>query len=100
MRYLSLGEIVDLHQALLDQTGGATGVRDLGGLGRVFHVEHKHGGPLPSVRKEVSSFGLQLFHVGCDDVRQTAIVNGGVTGFNGDGDSKKCAHGVPLIDRV
>jgi len=32
MRYLSLGEIVDLHQALLDQTGGATGVRDLGGL--------------------------------------------------------------------
>lgn len=32
MRYLSLGEIVDLHQALLDQTGGATGIRDLAGL--------------------------------------------------------------------
>ena len=32
MRYLSLGEIVDLHQALLEQTGGATGVRDLGML--------------------------------------------------------------------
>jgi death-on-curing protein len=32
MRYLSFGEIVDLHQALLDQTGGATGIRDLGGL--------------------------------------------------------------------
>ncbi len=32
MRYLSLGEIVYLHQALLDQTGGATGIRDLGGL--------------------------------------------------------------------
>ncbi len=32
MRYLSLGEIVDLHHALLDQTGGATGIRDLGGL--------------------------------------------------------------------
>ena len=30
MRYLSLGEIVDLHQALLAQTGGATGIRDLG----------------------------------------------------------------------
>ena len=29
MRYLSLGEIVDLHQALLEQTGGATGIRDL-----------------------------------------------------------------------
>lgn len=32
MRYLSLGEIVDLHQALLGQTGGATGIRDLGML--------------------------------------------------------------------
>jgi death-on-curing protein len=32
MRYLSLGEVVDLHQALLDQTGGAHGIRHLGGL--------------------------------------------------------------------
>ena len=32
MRYLSFGEIVDLHQALFEQTGGATGLRDLGGL--------------------------------------------------------------------
>jgi death-on-curing protein len=32
MRYLSLGEVVDLHQALLEQTGGATGIRDLGML--------------------------------------------------------------------
>ena len=32
MRYLSLGEIVDLHQLLLDQTGGSAGIRDLGGL--------------------------------------------------------------------
>lgn len=32
MRHLSLGEVVDLHQALLGQTGGAAGIRDLGGL--------------------------------------------------------------------
>jgi death-on-curing protein len=32
MRYLSLGEIVALHQAVLNQTGGATGIRDLGAL--------------------------------------------------------------------
>ncbi|OFV93400.1 MAG: death-on-curing protein [Acidobacteria bacterium RIFCSPLOWO2_12_FULL_65_11] len=32
MRYLSLGEVVDLHQAVLDQSGGATGIRDLGML--------------------------------------------------------------------
>jgi death on curing protein len=32
MRYLSLGEVVNLHQAILDQSEGATGVRDLGML--------------------------------------------------------------------
>jgi death-on-curing protein len=32
MRYLSLGEVVELHRALLEQTGGAMGIRDLGML--------------------------------------------------------------------
>lgn len=32
MRYLTLGEIIALHQAVLHQTGGATGIRDLGAL--------------------------------------------------------------------
>jgi len=32
MRYLSLREILDLHEALLGQSGGATGIRDLGAL--------------------------------------------------------------------
>src|SRR5262245_56158295 len=32
MRYLSLGEIVTLHRAILEQTGGTTGVRDVGML--------------------------------------------------------------------
>jgi death on curing protein len=32
MRYLSIGEIVDLHHALLERTGGAAGIRDLGML--------------------------------------------------------------------
>jgi death-on-curing protein len=32
MRHLSLGEVIDLHQALIDQAGGATGIRDLGAL--------------------------------------------------------------------
>ncbi len=30
MRYLTLGEVVELHQRLLDLTGGASGIRDLG----------------------------------------------------------------------
>ena len=30
MRYLTLSEVVELHQRLLTQTGGASGIRDLG----------------------------------------------------------------------
>jgi prophage maintenance system killer protein len=29
MRYLTLGEVVDLHQQILKLTGGASGIRDL-----------------------------------------------------------------------
>jgi death-on-curing protein len=32
MRHLSLGEIIELHEALIEQTGGAAGIRDLAGL--------------------------------------------------------------------
>ena len=32
MRYLTLGEVVDLHDRLLEATGGAPGIRDLGAL--------------------------------------------------------------------
>lgn len=32
MRYLALSEVVELHRRLLEQTGGATGIRDLGAL--------------------------------------------------------------------
>jgi death-on-curing protein len=30
MRYLSLGEVVRLHQMVIEQSGGAAGIRDLG----------------------------------------------------------------------
>lgn len=32
MRYLTLGEVVTLHRAVVAATGGAEGIRDLGGL--------------------------------------------------------------------
>lgn len=32
MRYVTLGEVVALHRAIIDSTGGATGVRELNGL--------------------------------------------------------------------
>ena len=32
MRYLALGEVVELHRRLLETTGGASGIRDFGAL--------------------------------------------------------------------
>jgi death-on-curing protein len=32
MRYLTLGEVVELHRRLLERTGGAPGIRDFGAL--------------------------------------------------------------------
>ena len=32
MRYLTLGQVVELHRRLLEMTGGAPGIRDLGAL--------------------------------------------------------------------
>jgi len=32
MRYLALGEVVELHRRLLEATGGATGIREFGAL--------------------------------------------------------------------
>jgi len=32
MRYLTLGEVVELHRAIIERSGGAAGIRDLGGL--------------------------------------------------------------------
>jgi death-on-curing protein len=32
MRYLTLGEVLDLHRRIIEQSGGAVGVRELGGV--------------------------------------------------------------------
>jgi death-on-curing protein len=32
MRYLTLGEVVALHRAILESSGGASGIRDIGAL--------------------------------------------------------------------
>jgi death on curing protein len=32
MRYLTLAEVLDLHARIVEQSGGAAGVRDLGGI--------------------------------------------------------------------
>ena len=40
MRYLSITEIIELHEHLLADTGGATGVRDLGALESAVSQPH------------------------------------------------------------
>ena len=32
MRFLSLGEVLELYRRIVEETGGATGIRDLNGL--------------------------------------------------------------------
>ena len=32
MRYLTLAEVLDLHRRIIEQSGGAGGVRELGGV--------------------------------------------------------------------
>jgi len=44
VRYLSLGEVLILHQRILEQTGGSEGLRDLGGSKRVGHAAMETGG--------------------------------------------------------
>ena len=63
MRYLSLGEIVDLHQALLEQTGGATGIRDLGSLESALAQPRATFGGVdlyPTIAQKAAALGFSL----------------------------------------
>jgi death-on-curing protein len=40
MRHLTLGEVAELHQRLIDQSGGASGIRDLGLLQSALAQPH------------------------------------------------------------
>jgi death on curing protein len=40
MRYLSISEILELHERLIDSSGGATGIRDLGALESALSQPH------------------------------------------------------------
>jgi len=42
MRYVSLGEVVGLQRAILDQTAGALGIRDIGGLESALGATTRH----------------------------------------------------------
>ena len=47
MRLLALGDVVELHRRLLEQSGGATGIRDLGLLEAQHTIVHVTRQPSP-----------------------------------------------------
>ena len=71
MRYLTLGEVVELHRLVLAASGGAPGIRDLGSL---------H----PAVAQPRAAFGGS-------DLHPTLIEKTGALGF-------ALAQGHPFVD--
>ena len=47
MRYLALSEVVELHRRLLETTGGAAGIRDLGALESALAANFSPGAVTP-----------------------------------------------------
>ena len=63
MRYLTLGEVVELHRRVVAQTGGATSVRDLGALeSAVAQPRVTVGGvdAYPSLAAKAAAVGFSL----------------------------------------
>lgn len=63
VRYLSLGEVVELHRLVVDQAGGAAGVRDLGALeSAVAQPRATFGGAdlYPSLAEKAAALGYSL----------------------------------------
>jgi death-on-curing protein len=63
MRYLTLGEVLDLHRRVIEQTGGAVGVRDLCGIeSAVAQPQMTFGGDelYPTVESKATALCLSL----------------------------------------
>jgi len=77
MRYLTLNEILVLHQHLIDQLGGNTGVRDLSGLeSALAQPRMSFGGDdlYPTVVEKAAALGFSLIknHPFVDGNKRTA----------------------------
>jgi len=63
MRYLSLAEVMELHRRVLEQSGGAVGIRDLGALeSAVAQPRMTFGGKdlYPSLAEKATALCLSL----------------------------------------
>jgi death-on-curing protein len=62
-RYLTLGEVVTLHRAILENSGGASGIRDLGGLESALALPRASFGGMdlyPSLHTKAAAMGFSL----------------------------------------
>jgi death-on-curing protein len=81
MRYLTLGEVVALHRAIIDTSGGASGVRDLAALESALAQPRASfaGSDLhPSIAAKAAALGRSLalnhpFHDGNKRVAHAAM---------------------------
>ena len=63
MRYLGLGDILELYRRIMDETGGATGVRDLNGLQSALaqpRMTFEGNDLYPSVAAKAAALGFSL----------------------------------------
>ena len=63
MRYLTLSEVITLHQRVLDQSGGGQGIRDLGGIqSAVAQPQMAFGGDdlYPTIESKATAFCFSL----------------------------------------
>jgi len=63
MRYLALGEVVELHRRILDATGGASGIRDFGALeSAIAQPKATFGGVdlYPTLVEKAAALGFSL----------------------------------------
>lgn len=63
MQYLTLNQVLDLHEKLLAQSGGSTGVRDVGGLeSAIAQPRMTFGGEelYPTVIEKAAALGFSI----------------------------------------
>lgn len=82
MRYLSLSEILELHERIIASTGGATGVRDLAGLESAIaqpHATFAQQDLYPDLAAKAAAlcFSLVMNHAFVDGNRHRQRVGGG-----------------------
>jgi len=63
MRYLGLGDILELYRRIMEETGGATGVRDINGLQSALaqpRITFEGNDLYPSVAAKAAALGFSL----------------------------------------